>query len=173
MSANANVTIDVHHVTRVEGHGNIRINVKNGVLEECRLDIVESPRFFEAMLKGRPYYEAHHITCRICGICSVGHTLASLQASEAAMGVKVSDQTTLLRKIALHGETLQSHVLHAYYLAAPDFVGVGSVLPLAQTHLPVVQRALRLKKLANDLCAVVVGRHVHPISTAVGGFTNV
>ena len=173
MSANANVTIDVHHVTRVEGHGNIRINVRNGVLEECRLDIVESPRFFEAMLKGRPYTEAHHITCRICGICSVGHTLASLQASEAALGVKVSDQTTLLRKIALHGETLQSHVLHAYYLAAPDFVGVGSVLPLAATHLPVVQRALRLKKLANDLCAVVVGRHVHPISTAVGGFTNV
>ena len=48
MSANSNVTIDVHHVTRVEGHGNIRINVKNGVLEECRLDVVESPRFFEA-----------------------------------------------------------------------------------------------------------------------------
>lgn len=172
MSSKANISVDVHHITRVEGHGNIRINVKEGILEECRLEVVESPRFFEAMLRGRPYYEAHHISCRICGICSVGHTCASLQASEAAMGVAVSDQTTLLRKIALHGETLQSHVLHAYYLAAPDLFGVGSVLPLAATHLPVVQRALRLKKLANDFCAVITGRHVHPISMAVGGFTN-
>lgn len=173
MSRNANVTVNVHHITRVEGHGNIRINVKDGRLEECKLEIVESPRFFEAMLKGRPYYEAHHISCRICGICSVGHTCASIQASEAALGVTPTEQTTRLRKICLHGETLQSHVLHAYYLAAPDFFGVGSVLPLAASHLPVVQRALRLKKLANDLCAAVAGRHVHPVSMAVGGFTNV
>ncbi len=168
-----NVNVDVHHVTRVEGHGNIRINVRDGVLEECKLEIVESPRFFEAMLKGRHYTEAHHITCRICGICSVGHSCASVQASEAAMGVAVSDQTTLLRKIMLHGETIQSHVLHIYYLAAPDFFGVGSVLPLAASHLPVVQRALRMKKLANDVCRVIAGRHVHPVSMAVGGFTHV
>lgn len=171
MDNKAHINVNVHHVTRVEGHGNIRINVRDGVLEECSLDIVESPRFFEAMLRGRLYREAHHITCRICGICSVGHTCASLQASEAALGVTPSAQTTLIRKLCLHGETLQSHVLHAYYLAAPDFLGVGSVIPLAATHLPVVQRALRLKKLANDLCAVLVGRHVHPVSMAVGGFT--
>jgi len=173
MGKKVNVNINVNHVTRVEGHGNIKINVKEGKLEECKLEIVESPRFFEAMLKGRPYWEAHHISCRICGICSVGHTCASLQASEAALGVKVSEQTTLLRKLMLHGETIQSHVLHYYYLVAPDFFGVGSVFPLAKSHLPVVQRALRLKKLANDLCAVIGGRHVHPISMAVGGFTNV
>lgn len=172
MSNEASFSVEVHHVTRVEGHGNIKIDVRKGVVKECRLEIVEAPRFFEAMLKGRPYFEAHHITCRICGICSVGHTCASLQATEAAMKVAVSEQTTLLRKIALHGETLQSHILHAYYLAAPDLFGTGSVLPLARSHLPVVQRALRLKKLANEICAVVAGRHVHPISMAAGGFTN-
>ena len=45
--------IDVHHVTRVEGHGNIVIDMKQGVLQKAQLEIVEAPRYFEAMLKGR------------------------------------------------------------------------------------------------------------------------
>ena len=34
MSA-VNVNVDVHHLTRVEGHGNIVIDVKNGELVKC------------------------------------------------------------------------------------------------------------------------------------------
>jgi coenzyme F420-reducing hydrogenase alpha subunit len=96
-----------------------------------------------------------HIACRICGICSVGHTTASLKAIEAACGIVPSDQTVLLRKLILYGEELQSHFLHLYFLAVPDYLGVGSVIPLAKTHPKVVQRALRMKKLANDICAAV------------------
>lgn len=165
-----NVTIDVKHVTRVEGHGNITIRVRDGELTHVELAIVESPRFFEAFLRGRPYHEAPHITCRICGICSVGHTTASVRGIEAACGIEPSEQTVLLRKLLLFGEHIQSHVLHLYFLAVPDYLGVGSVIPLARTHPDVVQRALRMKKLANDLCAIVGGRHIHPISMQVGGW---
>ena len=35
-----------------------------------------------------------------------------------------------------------------------------------------VLRALRMKKLAGDICAVVTGRHTHPIAMTVGGFTH-
>jgi coenzyme F420-reducing hydrogenase alpha subunit len=63
-------------------------------------------------------------------------------------------------------------VLHAYMLVAPDFFGVGSVIPLASSHTDVVLRALRMKKLAGDLCAVINGRHTHPIAMVVGGFTH-
>jgi sulfhydrogenase subunit alpha len=77
-----------------------------------------------------------------------------------------------LRKLIFHGEMMQSHILHVYFLVAPDLFGVGSVVPLASTHGETVLRALRMKKLANDLCAVVGGRHVHPITMAVGGFTK-
>ena len=166
------VNVDVHHLTRVEGHGNIVVDVENGELKKCEWQIVEAPRFFEAMLRGRPYYEASHITSRICGICSVGHATASLRATENALGVEVSEQTELLRKLLFHGEMLDSHVLHVYMLVAPDFFGVGSVLPLAASHPEVVLRALRIKKLAGDLCAIIAGRHTHPISMAVGGFTH-
>jgi coenzyme F420-reducing hydrogenase alpha subunit len=78
----------------------------------------------------------------------------------------------LLRKLLFHGEILDSHVLHTYYLVAPDFFGVPSVIPLVATHRAVVERALRMKKLAGDLCALIAGRHTHPIALCVGGFTH-
>ncbi|HVP12426.1 MAG TPA: nickel-dependent hydrogenase large subunit, partial [Phycisphaerae bacterium] len=167
-----NVTIDVKHVTRVEGHGNISISVRDGEITHLQLAIVESPRFFESFLRGRPYYEAPHITCRICGICSVGHTSASVQAMEAACGIQITEQSLMLRKLAFFGEQLQSHILHVCFLAVPDFLGVGSVIPLAKTHPDVVKLALRFKKLANDICAAVAGRHIHPVAIHVGGVTH-
>jgi sulfhydrogenase subunit alpha len=170
--ATSSVKIDVHHITRVEGHGTIVVDVKNGQLKQCQLEIPETPRFFEAMLRGRPYGESSHITSRICGICAVGHATASLRATENALGVELSEQTVLLRKLNFHGEMLDSHILHAYMLVAPDLLGVGSVIPLAKTAPDVVLRALRMKKLAGDLCAAICGRHTHPIAMTVGGFSH-
>lgn len=170
--ATETLRIDVHHITRVEGHGNIVVDVQNGELKRCELQIVETPRFFEAMLRGRPYEESSHITSRICGICAVGHATTSLRATEKALGVELSEQTVLLRRLNFYGEILDSHILHAYMLVAPDFLGVGSVIPLAKTAPDVVLRALRMKKLAGDICAAVSGRHTHPIAMTVGGFTH-
>ncbi len=167
-----NVQVNVEYLTRVEGHGNIVVNVKDSKLEACRLEIVESPRFFEGMIRGRSIFEAQHITCRICGICSCGHTLASIQAAENAIGFTPSEQTTELRKFLLHMEELDSHLLHIYLLVAPDLLGVKSFVPLINSHNEVVRRALRMKKTCNDVCDILVGRHVHPISSIVGGFTK-
>ncbi len=166
------MNVNVEYLTRVEGHGNIVVNVKEGRLEECRLDIVESPRFFEGILRGRSIFEAQHITSRICGICACGHSLASIQAAEDTLGIEPSAQTVKLRKLLLHMEILDSHILHIYLLAAPDLLGVKSFIPLIETHNKVVRRALRMKKTCNDACDVLVGRHVHPISAIVGGFTK-
>ena len=166
------LSINVHHITRVEGHGNIVVDVKNGVLKKAELDIVEPPRFFEAMLKGRNFHEVAIITSRICGICSLGHQMTSLRATEKALGLEISEQTVILRKILIHGATFQSNVLHALFLATPDFLNVGSVFPLINTHKDVVLAALRLKRLANEIGEVISGRAVHPISIVPGGFTK-
>lgn len=167
-----NVKVNVEYLTRVEGHGNIVVNVKEGKLDSCRLEIVESPRFFEGMLLGRSIFEAQHITSRICGICACGHSLASIQAAEDALGFKPSEQTIKLRKFLLHMENLDSHLLHIYLLVAPDLLGVKSFVPLINSHNEVVRRALRMKKNCNTVCDILVGRHVHPISSIVGGFTK-
>ena len=164
--------IDVHHLARVEGHGDIHIKIKDGKVVEAQWAVVETPRFFEAMLQGQPYDLAPTLSSRICGICSITHTLASLRAVEKAMDVKIPPAGRLLRLLAKHGETLQSHILHIFFLAAPDFLGVPSVIPLIKTHPEVVGIAARLKGLANDICDLVAGRTIHPVSLVVGGVSK-
>ena len=116
-----NRSIAVHHVTRIEGHGDITAEIKDGALEQVRFSVVEAPRFFEAFLRGHHHNEVTHMASRICGICAVSHKCAALKATEAALGVAISDQTHLLRRLAYHGEVLSSHILHIYFLAGPDF----------------------------------------------------
>src|SRR4030043_1703014 len=166
------INISLHHVTRVEGHGNIYVNVKDGIIEKCEWNISEAPRFFEAMVAGRNWNELHHITSRICGICSIGHTLASLRATEAAMGIKISDQDLKLRKIALHAENLQSHILHLGFLVLPDLMGVGSVIPLASSNPEEVKTVLRLHRLANEMSDMICGRTTDPKRLIPGGFSK-
>jgi sulfhydrogenase subunit alpha len=168
-----NFDINVHHVTRVEGHGNIYVNVRKGVIEKCEWNISEAPRFFEAMVVGRQWNELHHITSRICGICSIGHTLASLRATEAAMGITISDQDLKLRKIALHAENLQSHILHLGFLVLPDLMGVGSVIPLATSNPEEVKIVLQLHRLANEMSNLLCGRTTHPQRLIPGGVSKI
>ena len=172
MSDSTTATIKVHHVTRVEGHGNIVVDVSDNQIKECRWEVPEAPRFFEAMVRGRMWHEVHHITSRICGICSIGHTLASVKATEAALGVDVSPQTVRLRELVKHGENLQSHVLHVGYLALPDLVGAPSVIPLASSHPEEVKTVIRLHSLANEMSALIGGRTTHPQRIVPGGFTR-
>jgi coenzyme F420-reducing hydrogenase alpha subunit len=168
-----NMNIDVHHLTRVEGHGNIHVVVENGKFVDAKWTVVETPRFFEAMLRGMSHEMAPILTARICGICSIGHALASLRAVENAMGIEIPETARKIRLLAKHGETLQSHFLHLFFLVAPDFFNEGSVIPLVQSNRTVVEIALRLKKLANDMCDMLVGRTTHPVSLCVGGVRKV
>ncbi len=168
---NDSMKIHVHHVTRIEGHGNIEVDIDNGEIRKVEWQVPEAPRFFEAMVVGRDCDQVAPITSRICGICSIGHTFASLKATEAAMGIQISEQTRKLRELLLHGETLQSHILHVCYLVVPDLCRVNSVVPLAFTHQDVVLLVTKLHRLANELCDVIGGRTTHPIRAVINGFT--
>jgi len=167
-----NLKIDLHYLTRVEGHGNIVVDVKQGKLSKCEFQIIESPRFFESMLIGRSIWEAQHLTSRICGICACGHSLASIKAAEDALGIRPSDEVIMLRKLLLYAEMLDSHILHIYVLVAPDLLGVKSIFPLVKTHRPVIEMALRMKRMSDYAGEVLAGRHIHPISYVIGGLTQ-
>jgi coenzyme F420-reducing hydrogenase alpha subunit len=158
----------------VEGHGNILLNVKKGKIEKIQWQISEAPRFFEAMLRGRNYDELRTITSRICGICSIGHSLASLKATEDALNVKISEQTEILRRLAINGENMQSHMLHVGYLALPDLLGVKSVFPLVGSkHNDSLLKVVKLHRLSNEMSDLVCGRTTHPITLVVGGFSSI
>lgn len=166
------ISVNVHHVTRVEGHGNIVVNATDGKIEKLEWQVPEAPRFFEAMVRGRHYSEVARITSRICGICSVGHTLASVKATEAALGMQITPQTKKLRTILKHAENFDSHVLHIYFLVAPDLLGAPSVFPLVPTHGEAVTRALRMKRIGHEWGSLFAGRTTHPTRVVPGGFAE-
>lgn len=165
-----NLNIKIDHVTRLEGHGNIRIDVKAGQIEKLNLEIVEANRFFENLVQGMPPHDVPQTVSRICGICCVGHQLAAIKAVENALGIAISEQTRLLRVLLNESQFLQSHALHLYFLAIPDYVGVKSILPLAGTQPELIKKALKLKKLANDFTAVLGGRTLHPMMPTLKGW---
>jgi len=168
--------IFVDYIARTEGDGAIDIVIgPNGELKKARWEVWEPPRFFEAFLVGRKYDEIPEMVQRICGICPHGHHLAAVRAVERAMGVKVSLQTTLLRELLHYGDWIQSHTLHVYCLAAPDYLGYESVLAMAGNEelLPVVKQALAVKRLGNDISVLIQGNEIQNRTSVVGGFTAV
>ena len=165
--------IKVDYIARVEGEGSLEIKIKGDQVEELVLNIFEPPRFFEAFLEGRKFYEVPDMVARICGICPVSHMMASVLAIEDAFDIEAANQTRQLRDLLAFSQWLSSHALHVYLLALPDYLGYESALALPEEYLPVVQRAFRLKKLGNDLTALNGGRAVHPVTVVVNGFTDV
>jgi sulfhydrogenase subunit alpha len=171
--SNRTVNINVHHVTRVEGHGNIVLNATDGKIEKLEWQVPEAPRFFEAMVRGRSYEDIQTIVSRICGICSITHSLAATKAVENAMGIEVSDQADKIRILMHYSEQLQSHILHVGYLAAPDFFGVPSVVPLVAKAPDAVKTIIGLHRLANEWSDLIAGRTTHPVTLRPGGLTKI
>ncbi len=165
-----NKTIKVDYIARVEGEGALYIKIKNNEVSEVELRIFEPPRFFEAFLRGRPYQEAPDITARICGICPVAYQMSAVHAMENAFGVTISPEIRELRRLLYCGEWIESHTLHLYMLHAPDFLGYDDVVQMSKDHPEIVKKALKLKKIGNDIMNLVGGREIHPINVKVGGF---
>ncbi|HUV42136.1 MAG TPA: Ni/Fe hydrogenase subunit alpha [Sedimentisphaerales bacterium] len=165
------ININVKHITRVEGHGNIVVNANNGKIEKVQWQVPEAPRFFEAMVRGHSYEDIQIIVSRICGICSISHSLAAIKAVEKAMGIEVSEQTDIIRRLMHYSEQLQSHILHIGYLAAPDFFDVPSVVPLVGTHGQLVRTIIKIHRIANHWSDLTGGRTTHPVTIIPGGFT--
>ena len=168
----ADRTIRVEALARVEGEGALHVRMRGGDVDEVRLDIYEPPRFFEAFLRGRPFEEVPDIVARICGICPIAYQMGACHALEKALGVfdQLDPVIHSFRNLIYCGEWIESHVLHMFMLHLPDFLGYESSITMAADHGPIVKRALRIKKVGNELVALLGGRSVHPVGVCVGGF---
>ncbi len=166
-------TIKVDYLARVEGEGALHIRLKENQLKDVKLKIFEPPRFFEAFLRGRDFREAPDITARICGICPIAYQLGASQAMEDICDVKVDGPIRDLRRLVYCGEWIESHVLHIYMLHAPDFLGYEDAIRMAKDYPEAVQRALRMKKIGNQIMVLLGGREIHPINLRIGGFYKV
>jgi len=164
------IVVDTGPMARVEGEGSLSIVETGNGVPEVRLNIFEPPRFFEALLRGRRAEEVPDIVSRICGICPVAYQITSLNALEGLFGVMVDEQVRRLRRILYYGEWIESHALHIFMLAAPDFMQVPDAVAMAERDPGLVKGALTLKRLGNNLVSAIGGREIHPVSLKIGGF---
>ncbi|MEK6537037.1 MAG: nickel-dependent hydrogenase large subunit, partial [Actinomycetota bacterium] len=141
-------------------------------MHSVRLKYEEGARLFEGLLRGRNFFDAPTITSSICGVCPSVHNITAIKAMEQALGVSVDPVTDQLRRLMILAQWIQSHTLHAFFLALPDYLGAESAISMASEHPDEVEIALALKKLGNDMVYVIGGRAVHPITTRVGGFSH-
>ena len=166
-------TLRVDSLARVEGEGGLRVEIVGGELREVELRIYEPPRFFEAFLRGRNYTEPPDITARICGICPVAYQMSACNAIESLCGVTVDGPLADLRRLLYCGEWIESHTLHIYLLHAPDFLGYEGAIEMANNQRDRLQHGLDLKRIGNQLVALIGGRPIHPVNVRLGGFYRV
>jgi len=164
--------IDIAGLTRVEGEGSLRLQVRNGVVAKAHLEIFEAPRYFEQLVVGRTPDEVIDIVARICGICPVAYQMTAVHAFEHGLGIEIDPAVRALRRLLYCGEWIESHALHVYLLHLPDFLGYASALEMAHDHRAAVESGLALKKAGNRIVELIGGRAIHPVSVRVGGFSR-
>ena len=136
------------------------------------MNVVEPARLFESMVGGRPFTQTSYIASRICGICSSSHVITDLLAVKRGNLFGVSRRSArVLRELLVYGSFLQNHAAHLFVFAAPDFEGLDSAFPLAESAPGAFNGGIH-KALGNELCTLVGGRSIHPITCVVGGFTH-
>ena len=127
-------TITIGPLTRVEGHLDIEVTVEtvNGVQQVIDAKCSGTNfRGFETILKGRDPRDATHLTQRICGVCPVAHGMASALTLEAAFAMTAPTNGRIMRNLILGSNFVQSHILHFYHLAAPDYINTTGLLNMS------------------------------------------
>jgi coenzyme F420-reducing hydrogenase alpha subunit len=170
--SSGDLSVDIAGLTRVEGEGSLRLQVRNGVVEQAHLEIFEAPRYFERLVVGRTPDEAIDIVARICGICPVAYQMTAVHAFEHGLGIEIDPAVRALRRLLYCGEWIESHALHVYLLHLPDFLGYPSALEMAHDRRAVVEAGLALKRTGNRIVELIGGRAIHPVSVRVGGFSR-
>jgi sulfhydrogenase subunit alpha len=162
--------IEIDHLARVEGNGGVIATIDGRAVTDVKFAIYEGPRLVERLTLGKTPEEDVNIVPRICAICTVSHKYAALRAMENALSVKVPPKVSLFRELMHLGEQIESHSLHIYYLALPDYVGFPNAIAMAAKFGLEVKIALEMKEFGNHIMKSAAGRYIHGENPVIGGF---
>jgi len=167
-----NLDISISKLSKIEGHADLDIRVRDGKVEDVNLRVMENKRFYIQAVKGKPALAVPQLVSRICGTCSIAHLTGCIEAVEKTLGVKPSPQTILMRKLTMYSLMIRDHALHLYFFVLPDIFKVDSILDLADEQKELIHQALHVKEAGNNLSNLIAGRAVHTPFEQVGGFSN-
>jgi F420-non-reducing hydrogenase large subunit len=167
--------VEIDPLTRLEGWGKIKVEIKDNELQDLKFQITIAPRFFEYLVTGKRAEEAPRLTQRICGICYVSHHLVSVKAIEDAWGVTPPETAVLLRRVMNAGGYITSHSLHSAFLAIPDFAGLPpesrNFVGLMSKYPEIGKAALKIHAYGNKVVQATGGRIVQVVTSVPGGQT--
>jgi coenzyme F420-reducing hydrogenase alpha subunit len=167
--------LTIKNLSKIEGHADIDITVRNGRVVGSKLRITENKRFFTTGAIGKPALAIHQVVSRICGTCSIAHIMCCINCVENALEVMPSRQTRNLRDLLLYGLNIRDHAMHLYMFCLPDLFGKDSLLdfPDRGYEHELVHKAFGVKTAGNELSVLAGGRAVHAPFPQVGGFMKV
>ncbi len=173
------ITIDP--ITRLEGHGKIEIFLNDeGNVDKAYFQIPEL-RGFEKFCEGRPAEEMPRITPRICGVCPTAHHIASTKALDDLFKVEPTSPAKRIRELMYSAFQIEDHILHFFFLGAPEFV-VGLDAPAAQRNilgvidkvgLEIGGKVIEVRKRCREILTLIGGKVVHPVCGLPGGVSKV
>ena len=173
-------TITIDPITRLEGHGKILIFLDDGGnVENAYLQIPEL-RGFERFCQGRRAEDMPQLSSRICGVCPVAHHLASTKALDDAFNVEPPSTAKKLRELMYCGYMIYDHILHFYFLGAPDFV-VGPKAPssmrnilgiIEKVGLKIGKEVIKHRAYGQKITAIIGGKATHPVCGLPGGISK-
>jgi len=158
-------TITISPTSRQEGHAELSMEVDDeGIVTTGRYFSITPVRGIEKMLIGKRPETAPVIVQRICGVCPVTHTLASVEAIDDSLKIIIPKDARILREMCLNAHIINSHAIH-HFLVAPDFV------PDAD-YKQVVKNISEIRKHAQFVEDVVGGEGIHPSDIRIGGMAH-
>lgn len=166
--------LDIKNITKVEGSAGLKVVVEEGQIKDLKFIIKDYKRFYIEAVQGKPIIAVPSFLSRICGTCSVAHLFAALEALEKSQGIKPSQQTKILRKLAYDGLIIRDHALHLYFFVLPDILGIDSILDIPDDpqdlgHI-LLHDSFEIKKVGSEISETVAGAIVHAPNPTVGGF---
>jgi sulfhydrogenase subunit alpha len=168
-----NLDISIDKLSKIEGHADLDIKIRDGKLEDVSLRVLENKRFYTQAVKGKKAMGVPQLVSRICGTCSIAHLTGCIEAVEKTLKIKPSEQTMLMRKLTMYSLMIRDHALHLYFFVLPDIFGVDSILDLAEKEKELIHQALHVKEAGNNLSNLIAGRAVHAPFEMVGGFSHI
>jgi len=162
--------ISIEHLARVEGNGGVTATLDGKVVTDVKFFVNEGPRLIERLTLGKTPEEDVNLVPRICAICTLSHKYAALRAMEKALDIRVPAKVSLLRELMHLGEMVESHSLHVFYLALPDYVGFPNAIAMASKFALEVKIALEMKQYGNQIMKTTSGRYIHGENPVIGGF---
>jgi hydrogenase large subunit len=133
-------TVIVDPITRIEGHLRIETEVDAGGTITSTHSSGTMFRGIETILQGRDPRDAWAFTQRICGVCTVVHSMASIRAVENALGYRIPTNARLIRNIMSSSQLVHDQVVHFYQLTSPDWMDVTSALQADPARTAELQR---------------------------------